>query len=71
MKRTKAPMPNNIDRMERAGTRPHALHKPNKDAKKYGYPRWLRSYCKRYGYGIDAMVREDIKNNVITARDPN
>ncbi len=62
MRRTKPPRPNNDDRLKLAGTRPHAVHRRSEDGKKYGVPRWLRRYCKRYGDGdLEEMRKLDLK----------
>ena len=53
---TYPPRPKYLDRRNRPGTRPHAIHRPNKDGTKHGVPRWLRRYAERYGRGVDALV---------------
>ena len=59
---TRPPYPNAIDQEERGGTRPYALHAPNADRVKYGIPRWLRRYNKRYGSSIESMLAQFKKN---------
>ena len=57
MKRNmKPPVPAFIDRLARAGTRPHAVHRPNPDGIRYGIPKAFRRHAKRYGQGVAAMA---------------
>ena len=53
---THPPIPKEIDRIQRPATRPHAVHRQNKEGTERGVPRWLRRYANRYGQGVGALV---------------
>jgi hypothetical protein len=61
MRNTIPPYPKATDRLSRPGTRPHAPHRPNRDAVKHGIPRAFRRYAKRYGSGVASLVAEHKK----------
>lgn len=62
MKRNTQPqMPSFKDRPLRGRTRPYAVHRPNPDGLKYGIPKFMRRYAKRYGDGVDALASMHLK----------